>query len=48
MAGYGNKTAPSTDAYDGSGSDTRFGSSANTDNYSGQNEYGSGTTSGAG
>ena len=46
MAGYGNKTAPTTDEYDNSG--TRFGNSGNTDSYSGQNEYGSGTIAGAG
>ena len=46
MAGYGNKTAPSTDDYDNSS--TRLGKSDNTDSYSGQNDFGSGTTSGAG
>lgn len=45
MAGYGNKTAPSTDIPE---HDTRFGSSQDTQAYSGATSYGSGTTGGAG
>jgi hypothetical protein len=40
--GFGNKTAGGDDSYDNSG--TRFGTSSNTDSYSGGTDVGSGTT----
>jgi hypothetical protein len=45
-AGYSNKSS-GRDEF-GDSSDTRFGSSTETGAYSGSNEYGSGSTSGAG
>lgn len=45
-AGFGNKTAGGDSSLDSS--DTRFGTSRNTDSYSGGNDLGSGTTGGAG
>jgi len=46
-AGYGNKIS-GTGSSGLDSSDTNFGTTGNTDSYSGGSDYGSGTTGGAG